>query len=77
MVTEHLIGAKLSDETAGSLIYTMPLSEIKRITAFLKFIETEAEKDLPEEKRLLKDWSISHTSKRKKKNRYYLLTFLF
>lgn len=62
MVSDRLMGAKLTDEAAGSLVYTMPLSYIKEITGFLKYIETE-NNNVPEENQVfLKDWSISHTT---------------
>jgi len=54
LVSNTVPGIILSNEAAGSLIYTVPNNRIEEITTLLRVIEQEA--------RMLKDWSISHST---------------
>jgi hypothetical protein len=45
-VSEHVPGAVLKDDSAGSLIYELPPSEMPHVPAFMRYLESGQNPDI-------------------------------
>jgi hypothetical protein len=54
-VSEHVPGAVLKDDSAGSLIYELPPSEMPHVPAFMRYLESGQNPDI-------RTWGVSQTT---------------